>query len=175
MISIYLLAVFASLILNFTLIVPFIDFLYKLKFQRAHQKTKDAFNKPTPIFDKFNKHKKGTPVGGGILILITTIIVFILFILMYWILQKKILTNYPSIASEIKILIFTFVSFGLLGLFDDLKKILGKDYTCEEALLIMRNLKCKIYPDEILVSEATREQREIAERLGFIMPKKAGI
>jgi len=123
MISIYLLAVFASFILNFTLIVPFIDFLYKLKFQRAHQETKDAFNKPTPIFDKFNKHKKGTPVGGGILILVTTIIVFFLFILMYWVLQKKILTNYPSIASEIKILVFTFVSFGLLGLFDDLNKI----------------------------------------------------
>lgn len=123
MISIYLLAVFASFVLNFTLIVPFIDFLYQLKFQRAHQKTKDAFNKPTPIFDKFNKHKKGTPVGGGILILCTTTVVFFIFILMYWLLQKKILTNYPSIASEIKIIMFTFISFGLLGLFDDLNKI----------------------------------------------------
>ncbi len=123
MMSIYLLAVFASFVLNFTLIVPFIDFLYQLKFQRAHQKTKDAFNKPTPIFDKFNKHKKGTPVGGGILILCTTTVVFFIFILMYWLLQKKILTNYPSIASEIKIIMFTFISFGLLGLFDDLNKI----------------------------------------------------
>lgn len=123
MISIYLLAVFASFVLNFTLIVPFIDFLYQLKFQRAPQKTKDAFNKPTPIFDKFNKHKSGTPVGGGILILATTTLVFFLFILMYWLLQKKILTNYPSIASEIKIILFTFISFGLLGLFDDLNKI----------------------------------------------------
>ena len=70
---------------------------------------------------------------------------------------------------------FLLLQFLSLIVFDDLKKILGKDYTCEEALLIMRNLKCKIYPDEILVSEATREQREIAERLGFIMPKKAGI
>ncbi|MFZ6034949.1 MAG: hypothetical protein ACOYUB_02280 [Patescibacteria group bacterium] len=123
MISIYLLAVFASFILNFTLIVPFIDFLYQLKFQRAHQQTRDAFNKPTPIFDRFNKHKRGTPVGGGILILVTTTAVFFLFILMYWLLQKKILTNYPSIASEIRIIIFTFISFGMLGLFDDLNKI----------------------------------------------------
>lgn len=123
MISIYLFAVFASFVLNFTLIVPFIDLLYRSKFRRAKQKTKDAFNKPTPIFDRFNKHKKGTPVGGGILMVVTTIFVFTLFILMYWILQKKILTNYPSIASEIKIILFTFVSFGLLGLFDDLNKI----------------------------------------------------
>jgi len=123
MTSIYLLAVFVSFVLNFTLIVPFIDFLYKLKFQRAEQKTKDAFNKPTPIFDKFNQHKKGTPVGGGILLLATTVFVFLLFILMYWVLQKKILTNYPSIAHEMKILLFTFISFGLLGLYDDLNKI----------------------------------------------------
>jgi len=60
---------------------------------------------------------------------------------------------------------FLLLQFLSLIVFDDLKKILGKDYTCEEALLIMRNLKCKIYPDEILVSEATREQREIAERM----------
>jgi len=123
MISIYLLAVFASFVLNFTLIVPFIDFLYHLKFQRASQKTKDVFNHPTPIFDKFNEKKKGVPVGGGILVLLTTVLVFFLFILMYWVLQKKILTNYPSIASEIKIILFTFISFGFLGLFDDLNKI----------------------------------------------------
>ena len=123
MTSIYLLAVFVSFVLNFTLIVPFIDFLYKLKVQRADQKTKDAFDKPTPIFDKFNQHKKGVPVGGGIIIGLTTVFVFILFILMYWVLQKKILTNYPSTASEIKIILFTFISFGFLGLFDDLKKI----------------------------------------------------
>ena len=121
--SIYLFAVVASFILNFFLIIPFIDFLYHLKFQRAHQKTKDIFNKPTPIFDRFNVHKKGTPVGGGILILATTVFVYALFIFMYWFFQKKILTNYPYIASEMKILLFTFISFGLLGLYDDLNKI----------------------------------------------------
>lgn len=123
MISIYLFAVFSSFILNFFLIVPFIDFLYYLKFQRVMQKTKDVFDKPTPIFDKFNKNKKGTPIGGGILLLITTVFVFCFFIFMYWFFQKKILTNYPSIASEIKIILFAFISFGLLGLYDDLNKI----------------------------------------------------
>lgn len=123
MTSIYLFALIASFFINFILIIPFIDFLYRVKFQRAHQKTKDIFNKPTPIFDRFNVHKKGTPVGGGILILATTTFVFFLFIFLYWFFRQKILTNYPSIASEIKIILFTFISFGFLGLFDDLNKI----------------------------------------------------
>ena len=74
--STYLFAVFASFLLNFILIVPFINFLYQLKFQRQQQKTKDFLNRPTPIFDKFNRDKNGTPVGGGILVLLTTIFVF---------------------------------------------------------------------------------------------------
>lgn len=123
MTSVYLFALIVSFIINFFLIVPFIDFLYKIKFQRANQKTKDLFNKPTPIFDKFNQHKKGVPVGGGVLILLTTTLVFFFFIFLYWFFKQKILTNYPSIASEIRILLFTFLSFGFLGLYDDLNKI----------------------------------------------------
>lgn len=123
MISVYLFALIFSFIFNFILFVPFINFLYKIHFQRKNQQYKDVLNKPTPIFKKFNDHKKGTPIGGGILILITTTFVFFLFIFLYWLFKQKILTNYPSIASEIKILLFTFLSFGFLGLYDDLNKI----------------------------------------------------
>lgn len=123
MTSVYLFALIVSFIFNFILIVPFINFLYKLRFQRENQNYKDVLNKPTPIFEKFNKHKKGTPIGGGILILATTTIVFFFFIFLYWLFKQKILTNYPSIASEIKIMLFAFLSFGFLGLFDDLNKI----------------------------------------------------
>ncbi|MFA6080781.1 MAG: phospho-N-acetylmuramoyl-pentapeptide-transferase [Patescibacteria group bacterium] len=121
--STYLFAVFASFLLNSILIVPFINFLYQLKFQRQQQKTKDFLNKPTPIFDRFNRHKQGTPIGGGILILLTTVFVFFFFILMYSIFKKNIFTNYPSASSEILIIIFTFLSFGILGFLDDFKKI----------------------------------------------------
>lgn len=123
MTSVYLFALIISFIFNFFLIVPFIDFLYKIHFQRKDQSYKDVLNKPTPIFEKFNSHKKGIPIGGGILILATTTIVFFLFIFLYWLFKQKILTNYPSIASEIKIILFSFLSFGVLGLFDDLNKI----------------------------------------------------
>ncbi len=125
MTSVYLFALIVSFIFNFFLIIPFINYLYKLKFQRVEQGYKDVLNKPTPIFEKFNKHKTGTPIGGGILILATTTLVFFFFIFMYWFFKQKILTNYPSIASEIKIIIFTFLSFGFLGLFDDFQKIFG--------------------------------------------------
>jgi len=121
--STYLFVVFLSFILNSLLIIPFINFLYRLKFQRAHQQTKDAFNKPTPIFDRFHHHKTGTPVGGGILILLTTLAVFFVALIGFLFFNQKIFTNFPSAVAEIKILIFTFVSFAFLGVYDDLHKM----------------------------------------------------
>lgn len=103
------------------LYVPFIRLLYTWRFQRLKQKTLDAFEKRTPIFDRFHQKKAGTPVGGGVLIIIITTILFPLTLLImkyFWI---PVTSVYPML-SEIKILLFTFVSFGLLGLLDDLKK-----------------------------------------------------
>jgi phospho-N-acetylmuramoyl-pentapeptide-transferase len=113
------------LIFSFTttsiFLIPFINLLYKYRFTRAAQKTKDAFDKPTPIFDKFHKHKKGTPMGGGLLIItVVTILFSILFPLMKY-LGVPITHVYPA-AEEINIIFFTFISFGLLGLYDDLMK-----------------------------------------------------
>lgn len=106
------------LILSFALtaflIVPFIDFLYKLKFRRQKQKTLDAFAKSTPIFDKLHGWKAGTPIGGGVLIIgVTTFLT---------------LWSYGFLSLEVNpwevlILLFTFLSFGLLGFSDDVKKI----------------------------------------------------
>jgi len=121
--AIYLFAVIIAFIFNSLLIIPFINFLYKLKFQRALQKTKDAFNKPTPIFDRFHQKKSGTPVGGGILIIFTTVFIYAVFLLSLIFFGKKIYSNYPSFVSEVKIILFTFISFSFLGLYDDLNKI----------------------------------------------------
>jgi len=121
--SSYLFVVFVSCLVNFLLIVPFINFLYQMKMQRADQQTKDAFNRPTPIYDRFHRHKQGTPVGGGILIIVTTIIIFSVFLIMSLMFNRKIPTNYPSMMAEIKIILFAFLSFALLGVYDDLSKI----------------------------------------------------
>ena len=121
--SLYLFIVFVSFIVNSVLIIPFINSLYQLKLQRKQQQTKDAFNLPTPIFDKFNRHKIGTPVGGGILLILTTVAVFSFFIGLFTFFNKTIIANYPSVSSEIKIILFSFIAFGALGLYDDLRKI----------------------------------------------------
>lgn len=104
-----------SLFSTAVLIVPFIDFLYKrLKLTRQKQKTVDVFNQPTPFFDKTSTWKVGTPFGGGLLILLVVIV------LSLW---GYGIFNINASFWEVIILIFTFISFGLLGLYDDLKKI----------------------------------------------------
>ncbi len=105
-----------SLFVTAILLVPFIDFLYKMKFRRIKQKTVDMFNKPTPTFDKFNNSKAGTPVGGGILIIV---VVCVLTFWAYGILNTNIK------AWEVFAIMFTFISFGVLGFYDDLKKLVS--------------------------------------------------
>lgn len=106
-----------SCFITAVLLIPFIDFLYKVKLRRQKQVTKDMFNKRTPLFDKYNSWKVGTPFGGGILIVV------VVSVLTLW--------AYGLFGVEVKpwevfVLLFGFVSFGLLGLFDDLKKLTGK-------------------------------------------------
>lgn len=117
---------FGLLIFSFTLtsilLVPFINLLYQLRLQRQHQITKDAFGKLTPIFDRFHKKKAGTPVGGGFLIILVVTILFLtLFPLMR--LMGIFITQIHPLKSELNIIFFTFISFGLLGLYDDIMKL----------------------------------------------------
>lgn len=112
-----------SFLLHGLALIPFINLLYRMKLQRQNQKTKDAFNIHTPIFDNFNKHKAGTPIGGGLLIISLTTILFIIFIPILYFLWVPITSIYANNAAEVKIILFTFISYGLIGLFDDVKKV----------------------------------------------------
>lgn len=85
-----------------------------MKFRRVKQKTVDMFDKPTPTFDKFNNWKVGTPFGGGLLIIA---IVCVLTLWAYGILNVNIKIW------EILAIMLTFVGFGALGFYDDLKKL----------------------------------------------------
>lgn len=105
-----------SFFISAILLIPFIDFLYKIKLQRQNQVTKDPFNKHTPLFDKYNSWKVGTPFGGGILIIV---VVSALSLWAYGVFQIQIK------AWELFVLLFTFISFGLLGLYDDMKKLVS--------------------------------------------------
>jgi phospho-N-acetylmuramoyl-pentapeptide-transferase len=118
------------LIFSFTLtsvsIVPFINFLYKIRFQRQRQKTTDAFGKHTPIFDKFHHAKAGTPVGGGFLTIVIVTLLFAAFFPLLKFMGIYITHNHP-LTEEINIIFFTFISYGLLGLYDDLLKLFHID------------------------------------------------
>lgn len=114
-----------SCIINSALFVPYINLLYRIKFQRKDQKTKDAFGKLTPIFDRLHRNKAGVPLGGGLLIVVTTTIMFglVFWILPYFEPWHPITSLYPHMMrEEIKILLFTFISFAIIGLYDDARK-----------------------------------------------------
>jgi len=106
------------------LIVPFINFLYRIKFQRKDQKTKDFQGNRTVIFDKFHRDKAGTPVGGGFLIIVIVSLLYALLFPLISYLGVYIKAAY-TIKEELNILFFTFISFGLLGFYDDLMKFFG--------------------------------------------------
>ncbi len=107
-----------SLIITGILLVPFIDFLYKIKLQRKDQKTKDFFNQRAKIFDKLSSWKVGTPFGGGLLIIA---VVTALTLWAYTIFQIHVKFL------ELFVLLFTFIGFGALGFYDDLRKIFHKN------------------------------------------------
>ena len=105
-----------SLFVTGVLLIPFIDFLYKMKFRRHKQETRDIFNKPTPTFDKLNNWKAGTPFGGGILI------IAVVCVLTFW--------AYGLLKTDINpwvlfVIMFTFIGFGALGFYDDLRKLVS--------------------------------------------------
>ncbi len=117
------LLIFAFIITSI-LIIPFINLLYRLRFQRRKQHTKDAFNKHTKIFDRFHSWKAGTPVGGGLLIIVLVSFLYATLFPLIKLSGVDITAIYPM-KEEINIIFFTFISFGLLGLYDDVKKFFG--------------------------------------------------
>lgn len=110
-----------SFIITSALLVPFINLLYTLRFQRRQQATKDPMEQPTPIFDRLHQKKAGTPVGGGLLIIL---VVSLLFAFLFPIIRffGVVVTYVYPLIEELNIIFFTFISFGLLGLYDDLMK-----------------------------------------------------
>lgn len=111
-----------SFLITSVLIVPFIDFLYRLNIVRGKEAPKTG---KIPLFDKLHDKKAGTPVGGGILLIS---IVSVLFLLMFPFASRMgvLIRSSYDFKYELFVILFTFASFGLLGLSDDLIKIFGK-------------------------------------------------
>ena len=84
-----------SFIVNSLLLVPLINLLYRLRFQRQKEKNHDFLGKLTPIFNKFHFGKAGIPVGGGILSLILTPLIFILVFVVMYVFWLPVTSVYP--------------------------------------------------------------------------------
>jgi len=111
-----------SFLITSILVVPFIDLLYKFRLIRRKEAPKKG---KIPLFDKLHDIKAGTPVGGGILIIvIVCLLFFIIFPLISY--MGVYIQSAFNLKKELFIIFFTFISFGLLGLSDDLLKIFGK-------------------------------------------------
>lgn len=111
-----------SFLINAVLVVPFIDLLYKFKLTRRVQ---DVTGKSKSLFDKLHDKKAGTPTGGGILLVVTVSVLFAIIFPLTSHLGIFVHTAH-RLGVELFVIFFTFISFGLLGLLDDIVKIFGK-------------------------------------------------
>ncbi len=111
-----------SFLITSLLVVPFINILYKLHLTRRKEA---PLKGKVPLFDKLHDKKAGTPVGGGMLIIL---IVTFLFVLLFPFASRMgiYIRSCHNFRIELFIILFTFISFGILGLYDDLIKIFGK-------------------------------------------------
>lgn len=111
-----------SFLITSLLVVPFINFLYKMKLTRKKEAPK---NGKVPLFDRLHDKKAGTPVGGGILLIS---IICILFALLFPLASRMgvFITSAFNLKYELLVIFFTFLSFGLLGFTDDIIKIFYK-------------------------------------------------
>lgn len=124
--ALYLGLLIFSFVVTGILVIPFIDLLYKLKFQRldeAKAAKKNGLNQ-TPIFHKFHAGKAGVPVGGGLLVIAAVSILYVILFPLISYLGVYVSAAY-RVKDELNILFLTFISFGFLGLYDDLMKSFG--------------------------------------------------
>ena len=111
-----------SFLISMVLIVPFINLLYKLKLTRKKEAPSTG---KVPLFDKLHDIKAGTPVGGGVLIIALISLLFAIVFPLASHLGLFIESSF-SLRAELFVIFFTFISFGVLGLSDDLLKMFAK-------------------------------------------------
>ena len=149
-----------SFILTSVLVVPFIDLLYKLNLTRKKEAPKRG---KVPLFDKLHDIKAGTPVGGGILLIIVVLVIFALLFPFASRMGVLIRSSF-DFKTELFLIFFTFISFGILGLSDDLMKIFGKPKEGKIGLLFGLTGKQKFLLQWVL-----------ALIIGYILHKNLGI
>ncbi len=108
--------VLLSFVITSFFMVPFIDLLFFLKRRFEKFEVERKKSSDTPIHNQLMKNDEGTPHGGGILLVVILIILSIAYA---WVSGK-------TDTHTLKILIFTLIGFGGLGIVDDIRWILTK-------------------------------------------------
>jgi len=107
------------LIFSFTIhslaIIPFINYLYRLKF---YKKRSAIQSNKKDTASKHIRSKAKTPEGGGLLIMVLVSLLFAIIIPVLSLAGIEITHVYP-LNEEVNVIFFTFLTFGLLGLYDD--------------------------------------------------------
>lgn len=70
---------------------------------------------------------------------------------------------------------YLFLQFLLLILYLKIKEKISKNYTVEQTLLTLRKLKCKVFENQIIPAELTKNQRKIFEQIDILVPNSLGI
>jgi len=110
-----------SFFITGVLIVPFINLLYRLKFTRREEGKKSKKS----LFDKLHDVKAGTPMGGGILLVIIVSLIFALIFPISSHMGVLIRSAY-NFNTEFFLILFVFLSFGLIGFTDDYIRLFKK-------------------------------------------------
>lgn len=126
--QLYLGILIFGFIVTSILIVPFIDFLYRMK-ATVKSEIKEVRKYATPelaVIKERQAKKAGTPTGLGVLLVG---IISLLFVLLFPVLLVPKMTNalvssFP-LWRELVVVFITFTGFGLIGLYDDIMKIFG--------------------------------------------------
>lgn len=70
---------------------------------------------------------------------------------------------------------YLFFQFIMLIFFIKIREQMSNNYTVEQAILILRKLKCKVFDDRIIPMELSKKQRMIFEQAKILVPKFLGI
>jgi phospho-N-acetylmuramoyl-pentapeptide-transferase len=123
-VALYLGFLIFAFIVTGILTVPFINLLYRLRVT-YHHPIKALTEQEAKEFNNINKEQKwkiGTPIGGGLLIIFLVCLLYLIIFPFISRLGITVTSVFP-VKEELNILFFTFISFGLLGLYDDIIKI----------------------------------------------------
>lgn len=111
-----------SFLITSILVVPFINLLYKIKLTR---RAEGAERGKKLLFDQLHDKKVGTPLGGGVLLIfvVSVLFAFVFPLISY---AGVFIQSSFKLQNELFIIFFTLISFGIVGLLDDVVKTFGK-------------------------------------------------